>query len=239
MRHLSEEQLVLHHYGESREPAAVEEHLAACRQCRASYEELAGAVRGIEIPVPERGEDYGSQVWLRLQSRLPAPAPAFWPWRRWALAASVAALVVAAFLAGRFWPARSVPQPLEPQVRDRILQVAVGSHLERSEMVLVELLNAKTNGGVDITTEQQRAQDLLASSRLYRLAASRAGQAALAGILDDIERVLLEIIHSPSPLAPGELATLRRRIEDEDLLFRVRITGAGLRRAERVPRDSS
>jgi hypothetical protein len=238
MKHLNEEELILHYYGEGREPAAVEGHLAACPRCRASYEELAAAVRGIEIPAPERGEEYGRQVWQRLRPRLTVPAPAVWSWRRWAFAASMAAVVVAAFLAGRFWPARTAPQPLAPQVRERILLVAVGDYLERSEMVLVELLNARTNGGVDISTEQQRAQDLLASSRLYRLAATRAGQTAVASILDELERLLLEIAHSPSPLPPEELNTLRRRAEDEDLLFRVRIIGAGLRRAETSSRGS-
>jgi predicted anti-sigma-YlaC factor YlaD len=239
MKHLSEEQLVTHYYGEDRQRAAVEEHLAACAVCRAVYEALERQLGGLELPVPERGEDYGQQVWQRIRPRLPAAARAVWPWQRWALAASMAVLVVGAFLAGRYWPGGGGSQPLAAPVRERVLLVTVGGHLERTEMVLVELLNARANGGVDISSEQQRAQDLLASSRLYRLAAARTGQAAVASILDELERVLLEVIHSPSPLAPEELGALRSRIENEDLLFRVRITGAGLRRAERNSQGSS
>lgn len=229
----------MHYYGEDRGRAAVEEHLAACAVCRGVFEALAGQLGELEAPAPERGEGYGRQVWQQIRPRLPAPAPAVWPWQRWALASGLAVLLVAAFLAGRYWPAGTAVQPLAAPVRERILLVAVGSHLERSEMVLVELLNARANGGVDISSEQQRAQDLLASSRLYRQAAARSGQPAVASILEEIERLLLEVVHSPSPLGPEELDALRSRIENEDLLFRVRITGAGLRRAERVPRGSS
>jgi len=149
----------------------------------------------------------------------------------------MATLIVAAFLAGRFWPAR--PAPLTPQVRERILLVAAGQHLERSEMFLVELLNAPSNGGADISSEQQRAEDLLASSRLYRLASARAGQAGVSSVLEDVERMLIEIVNSPSRLPRTELEEFRQRIEDGGLLFKVRVVGAGLRSAGRAPRGSS
>ena len=58
--------------------------------------------------------------------------------------AAVAAMLVVAFLAGRFTrppnpPARIVA--ITADGRQRVLLMALGDHLERSEMVLTELAN--------------------------------------------------------------------------------------------------
>ena len=60
----------------------------------------------------------------------------------------------------------------DSQVRERVLLVAVGDHLERSQMVLIELANAGAHTGVDISYEQKAAEDLLESNRLYRQTAA-------------------------------------------------------------------
>jgi hypothetical protein len=242
-QHLSEEQLVLYHYGEEAGRAVIEEHLAACDVCRASYQGLQDVLAAVEAaPVPEPLEPYGALVWQRVAPRLPKRAGSRWggifAWRRWAAAGAMAALVVAAFLAGRFWP-RSGPRGGAQQaaaeassVRERILLVAVGDHLERSQMVLIELANARGHGPVDISAEQQRAEDLLDSNRLYRQTATSAGDASLASVLDDLERVLLEIAHSPSQISSQQLDELRRRIESQGILFKVRVIGSNVRARE-------
>ena len=76
MTHLNEEQLILFHYGEEKysEPAerrAVAGHLAACAACRTNYESLQRVLAAVEtVPVPERPEGYGGEVWSRLRPRL-------------------------------------------------------------------------------------------------------------------------------------------------------------------------
>ena len=78
MNHLNEEQLVLFHYGEEgyREPVKrrdVAEHLARCADCRSQYESLQRVLAAVDaVPVPERAEGYGSEVWARLRPRLDA-----------------------------------------------------------------------------------------------------------------------------------------------------------------------
>ena len=37
MSHLSEQDLILHYYGETEDPAPVERHLDTCPACRAAY----------------------------------------------------------------------------------------------------------------------------------------------------------------------------------------------------------
>jgi hypothetical protein len=113
-------------------------------------------------------------------------------------------------------------------VRERVLLVAVGDHLERSRMVLVELANAgaPAAGRLDISYEQKTAEDLLESNRLYRQTAATNGDVATAALLEELERVLLEIAHSPSEVSARQLEELRRQIEDRGILFKVKVFGS-------------
>jgi hypothetical protein len=143
-------------------------------------------------------------------------------------------MLVAAFLAGRFYPNRPAVQQVagDPQVRERVLLVAVGDYLDRSQMVLVELANASSKGPLDISPEQERAQELISETRLYRQTAATTGNASVTGILDELERVLLDIAHGPSRLSPAELQKLRARLEAEGILFKIRVVNSNVRSEE-------
>ena len=239
MNHLTEQQFVLYYYGEG---AAVREHLDACETCRAQYANLQRVLNVVDsAPVPERAGDYGAEVWGRLESKLggrnvprrPWLAPWLWPARHWAAAAGMAALLTAAFLAGRYYPApRQSGKMAAAQAPERILLVAVGDHLERSQMVLVELANARPGQALDITGERERAEDLVAENRLYRQTAVGTGDRSVANVLDELEPVLMEIAHSPARLTPDELENLRRRIAADGILFKVRVVGSTVRHRE-------
>ncbi len=239
MTHATEEELVLWFYGEAADGPALERHLAECDACRAAWDAVrADMVRIESPPAPERNEAYGREVWARLAPRLERErrtplarlAEALLSPRKWAVAGAVAALIAAAFLAGR-WSHRpaEIVSGVPPQARERILLVAVGDHLERSQMVLLELVNTQPGAAVDISNEQQRAQDLLAANRLYRQTAARAGDAGVASVLDDLERVLIELANSPSRLSSSDFEDLRRRVEAQGILFKVRIIDSKVR----------
>ena len=242
MSHLSEEQLILHYYGEEGDALAAERHLDECEACRALYGSLQRTLNVVDsLPVPEPGAEYGEQVWKRIEHRLPARRRARWlwalpsPWRWAAASAAFAALLVAAFLAGRFYPHPRQPVQLaaaDPQAGERILLVAVGDYLERSQMVLIELANARSPGSLDISAEQERAVDLVSENRLYRQTAAHTGDAAVGSVLDELERVLLDITHAPSRLSAGELEKLRQRLEAEGILFKIRVLGSNVRNQE-------
>src|SRR4029077_14058859 len=111
------------------------------------------------------------------------------------------------------------------------LVMAVGEHLGRSEMVLVELANSGPQAGqkeVNISGEQRRAEDLLEENRLYRQTAVEQGDTALAGVLDELERVLLDVAHSPQQVNAAQLENIRQRIEARGILFKVRVVGKEL-----------
>ena len=234
MNHLSEEQLILFHYDESDgaiERSSMEQHLASCPVCRSRYDDPT---------VPERSEAYGQEVWQRLRPRLmerPGSAWAdFFAPRRWALAGAFAALIVVAFLAGRYGSHHEMEAnaAISPQARERILLVAVGDHLDRSQMVLVELTNADSKGPVDISSEQRTARDLVDANRLYRQTAARAGEVGVASVLDDLERVLIEVANSPSKLSSAQFEDIRQRIEAKGILFKIRVIDSQVREREKT-----
>jgi hypothetical protein len=243
MNHPTEEQLILHYYGEEGDALGVEQHLDACEACRDLYASVQRVLNVVDsLPVPARGAEYGAQVWQRLESRLPVRRRWFafdLPWRWASAAAAVAVLLATAFLAGRFYPQ---PRPAQfatadPQDGDRVLLVAVSDYLERSQMMLVELSNTDPRSPIDISPEKQRAADLISESRLYRQTAAHEGQDAVAGVLDDLESVLLEISHSPSQMTPGSLEQLRERLRAEGILFKIRVLGSNVRDREQPPAD--
>ncbi|MCI0402012.1 MAG: hypothetical protein L0212_00630, partial [Acidobacteria bacterium] len=179
-------------------------------------------------------------VWARIRPRLEEERRGF-PWmelfrpRRWAAVGVMLVLVLAAFLAGQYWRQAEpqVAQPLSPQVRERILLVAVGDHLERSERILIEIVNADGQEPVDISTERAWAEELVAANRLYRQTAAREGEAGVASVLEDLERTLLEIANSDEQMTPAERERLRKRIESGGILFKVRVLGTQVREREK------
>ncbi len=245
MHELRDEELILYFYGESRHTEEIRRRLDASANERERYDELCRLLQLVETqPVPEPHADYGARVWRRLKPRLDEPGPAgrVREWlrallapRRLAAVGAVAMLLALAFTAGRFWPAASGEpgQPLPEAGRQRILLVAVGEHLERSEMLLVELANAPREGALDAVGEPRRAEELLSSNRLYRRAARRSGQGALAEVLEELERLLLDVAHLDAgggELSAVDLDALQERIESGGVLFKVQVVGSRLQR---------
>ena len=237
MTHLSQEDLVLYYYGECGDADPVARHLSECESCRGLLTSLQRVLNIVDaMPVPERGPEYGERVWRNISRHLPARKRFRFltgPWQWAAASAAMAGLLIAAFLAGRYYPpARSVPTPIaaiDPQTQQRILDLAVGDYLDRSQVVLTELANANPGKALDISSEQERAADLLTENRLYRQTAERTGNEVMAGVLDELERVLLEISHAPSRLEPGQVDELHQRLRAEGVLFRIRVLGSTVR----------
>lgn len=237
MMHINDDQLILYHYREADEADAIREHLESCAQCRTEYERLQKVLGAVDsAPMPERSDTYGNEVWNKLRPQLEAkPQPervSVFPTRKVIWAVAVAASLLAAFFLGRYSPHEPPPQQAgqSPDAGQRILLVAVGDHLERAQMVLLELANTEGDGTVDLSSEQSRLDDLVADNRLYRLAAAREGDRAVADLLDQVERILVEIANSPAEVSSEEFEVFRRDIEDNGLLFKVRVLGSKVRR---------
>lgn len=243
--HLTDDELVLHYYGEmdAGDERRAETHLGECAPCQQNYARLQRVMAYVDsAPAVDAPAGFERVAWARLEAALPARRAGWLPGfvlspARLAWAAALVVLITGAFIAGRLLP-RNVPPGSSPaapavataaQVRERILLVDLGDHLDRSQMVLVELVSAEGSGNVDISTEQARAQELVAASRLYRQTAVTTGDTAMASVLDELERTLVDIAASPSTLSQDDLDQLRRRIESKGLLFKVRVVSSEVR----------
>jgi hypothetical protein len=249
MRHVSEEELIAYYEGEQERREQVAEHLRSCDVCRTELEKLEAVLRALEeLPVPDPPEDFERRAWQQLAPRLPEKRWGWWQlWlgpRRLAALAGVAAMAILAFFAGRWTKpgAAMTPALSAENVRERVLVVAVGEHLGKSEMVLVELANAGPNRPqtkqVNIAAEQKRAEDLLNENRLYRQTALQQGDTALASVLDELERTLLDVAHSPDEITPAQLESLQKRLEARGILFKVRVVSQELQKREKAARPA-
>lgn len=227
MNHLTEEDLTMACYDEA--GPEVRRHIDECAACRSSFDRLQNLLDAFNADgVPERPDSYGSEVWDRLAPKLPFPkARRRWlTW--WLLAPSLAALLVVAFLSGMLAQKnRSGLSAIPPKARERVLLIALGDHLERSQIVLAELAHA-TPGTLDAGEERAAARDLLNENRLFRQRTARAGDSSQTALLDDLERVLLDVANGPSTLSSEDLEALQQRLRSDGLLFKVRVAGSNV-----------
>lgn len=239
MKHIDDNALILFFYGEHESPEGVRRHLEACERCAGEYDKLEQLLGSIEAaPVPRRDENYAGQVWNSLQPRLEPRRASRLSWftlPRLVLAGGMAALLLVAFLFGNYSGKQEGLQALTAEARERILMQVVAEHLERSERALVELTNVKVGPGIDMGDQRQRAARLASANRLYRTSARHAGQESMASLLEQLERVLLEIANSPETPDTAEFNRLWRRVEGSGLLIKLKLMGTETRqRAERA-----
>ena len=237
LEHLSEERLLWHYYGEEN----LDDHLATCRQCTEQFEALKASLAPVNmLTAPEPDAGYEDRLWRSLVARDASIASRrpWWrrpasPWRLAWIGALAAAILLAAFLAGRLSSRHGLesPPPALDAVaaRERLLVAALGEHLEQSERMLLEIDNQGSAG------TRQQAEDLLAANRLYRQTAQRQGKVLLAATLDDLERVLLDVAHAPESMSADQLRQLRARVDEQGLLFKVRVLGLKLREIDSRP----
>jgi hypothetical protein len=261
MKHMNEQELVEYRYADAADRTEAAQHLHECAECRAEYERLERVLAAVDaLPVVEPAADYEAQLWRAIEPQLAVRKRGFdWSaWREWLAPrrlvpiGAVAMLILGAYMAGRYThrqdhatnvAGNTSQQPAPQQVRERILLVAVGDHLDRAQTVLLEISNAEADGTgkeakggeVDISQEQQRAESLLAENRIYRQTAEHSGDNTVANVLDELEPVLMDIVHSPSEVSGAELSELQKRIESQGLLLKVRVLDSSVRDKTKTP----
>lgn len=258
--HLTEEALILLHYGESEESEAAGRHLSRCAPCAAARDEIRAAleiVTAADAVVPDPPDDYAERVWDRIRPRLEAHgadeinrrrrSPRPFPYRGWAIAASLMVMLLAGFLAGRFSIPVSdpPPRPIDSAGIDRVLMVAAEDHLERTRRMIAEVANlngttaADGPATVDFGTGRQRALDLAAATRILRRSARARGEVALEYVLEEVERLLVSMAHAPADLPREDLHDLQRRIEDQGILLKLHAVSESLRQRGLRPRPAA
>jgi hypothetical protein len=146
--------------------------------------------------------------------------------RAWIAVAAAAVVLIAVFLLGRQskTPQPSIMAGLSDQARERILEISLADHLDRTGMLLTEI----SNGG-EFAAERGRAQDLVEEGRLMRQTLARQGVSPTLTFLDEVERFLIEIANAPDSVSASEVRELQQRIGSNSLIFKVRVIEANLR----------
>ena len=144
---------------------------------------------------------------------------------------------VAIVLRSRTMPAAPETAPLaeraaaSPATTDTAAFEALSEeHFERSKLVVLGLAtkDAQPGTSVDWTYERALASSLLNDTRIYRLAAEDRGLTALAGVMRDLELVLLQTALTDGK-DPASLPQIQRLIRKRDLLEKMDVvTTTGL-----------
>ncbi len=232
MSHLGDAELIEVFYGDA--PAAHDEHAKNCSECRGRFLALKEAMEAWrEYDVPKRADDYGFEVWRGLVPQLGSPKPTWLKY--WQLAPIAAVLLALAFFGGIWTDQKRVHDAAleDARSRERVLLMAMSDHLERSQVVLTELLHADA-ASIDSAEEGARARNLLEENRLLRNTALHLGDRSHAALLDDLERVLLAIAHGEANSSPQDLQSLKQRVKQEGLLWKVRMTSSNARQKGRT-----
>ena len=235
--------VVLAFYGEldAAERERFDAHLAGCGSCRAALEELDAIAHALDARRHEASPPGGD--WSPFMARLDAHlgrevtrrSRSWWMPAGYGAAlkvAAMAALVTAAVLAGRQWEhwrhdgqaVSEAPAGAGPST-DAVADLAE-DHLERSKLVLLGLVTKDPGAArpADWRYERDLAGQMLADTAQYRLAASQQGLDGLAGVLGDLELVLLQTSLSDDA-DPNALARLQNLIGKRDLLVRIEVMG--------------
>jgi len=249
MNHITDDDLTLLYYGDHENPELAAE-VARSPELSRRFEALSAQLRRIdELIPPARGDDYGSDVWQQIESRLtPEHSPAAPGWKAWlsglrqprfslAGALSLALVASLAFMLGR---QASPPDDLAPSVNDllptvavsdmdtgRFLTTSVSGHLDQLNLTLTQFANSTETS----STEAERATDMLVANRLYRISAADQGKHQLAQFLADLEPLLIELAYEAHKASPETMNRMQQEVRDT-LLFRVRVMSQQLKQPQ-------
>lgn len=247
----------LYFYGElmPAERDALELHLKSCGECRGALEELSvirAALAGRPVVAAPPGGDW-SGFMSRLDQAIAAeatpeiaapvvePAPSS---RRYmgylAMAALIALVTISVLLVAR--GRRDLPaSPAAVAANgaagaqgsdgadDAAFAAVSEQHFERSKLVVLGLTTKDAHAtAADWTYERELASSLLTDTRMYRQAAEARGMSTVAGIMRDLELVLLQTSLTDDR-DPAALGQIQRLIRKRDLLEKMDVmTTAGL-----------
>lgn len=238
--HLNDNQLILLYYREPLEEAGLDGHLASCTDCMARFQKLSRVLHVVaHDEIPEPAGDFEQRMTAQVLRAAKKPErgrllqfPTRTLTRFLVAGAALAATLILSFSVGRQFGRVEEQTLTAAQTQERVLLAALGEHLGRSRVTLVQLKNQEVSD-TDLRALQAAAENLVTASRLFRAAAERAGETQIAQVMDETERLLIRFAATPETKAKDALANLRRRVESKDLLFRLQVMEAQVEKRER------
>ena len=249
MKMITDEDLTLLYYGEHDDPALAVT-VAGSEELSARYDALCAELKLADAyQPPQRGDEYGAEVWQRISSQLGSKEATssgrFGSWLaslvqpRFSLAGALSIALVAAlaFTLGRNGGENTINDPVaSPGVSpvalvdidsSRLLAHSVSTHLEQVNLLLTQFVNTSETS----VNETGYATDMLVANRLYRQAAETQGNQKLAAFLADLEPLLIELAYQAQSGSPATRERMQQEVKD-GLLFRVRVMNKQLSKPE-------
>jgi hypothetical protein len=249
MRKITDDDLTLLFYGEH-EDSALAALVAESEPLSVRYDTLCSELKLADAyQPPQRGDDYGSEVWQRISPQLDGGSAKsgnpvstwlssiFQPRFSFAGALSMLLVGVLAFTLGRNGGQEIINTPGDPVNgttvalagidSKRLLTHSVSGHLEQVNLVLTQFANTSETS----SNEAEYATDMLVANRLYRQAAVSQGNHKLAAFLADLEPLLIEMAHEAQSGSPATRERMQQEVRN-GLLFRVRVMNKQLNKPE-------
>jgi len=249
MRKITDDDLTLLFYGEHEDPALAA-MVAESELLSARYDKLCSELKLVDAyQPPQRGDDYGAEVWQRISPQLEGGSDTSSGWLknwlsslsqpRFSFAGALSMVLVAAlaFTLGRNGGQEIIETPagsingtnvaLVGIDAKRLLTHSVSTHLEQVNLVLTQFVNTSESSAND----SGYATDMLVANRLYRQAAVSQGDHKLAAFLADLEPLLIELAYEAQSGSAATRERMQKEVRD-GLLFRVRVMNKQLNKSE-------
>jgi hypothetical protein len=252
---ISDNDLILFHYSDGLLPEQlreIERSLAESPVLRARLQRLQELLSQADRdPVPQPDPQFERRIWSGLQARIGGAAEAVTASplspaavielprraRRWpaALAAGMSLAAAAAVLIAIKTPftTDSVTRPAsvpaitaKRTMRDQVLVAELATHLRNTKSVLLTVANSDSS--MLMPPDEAFVRSLVQDNRLYVAAAKKRGAIAVAGFLQTLDPVLIEVAHQTRVGAIQYEQGLRDFVRDSDILFQVRTVEARL-----------
>lgn len=238
-------QLLLYEYADRVLPPdqndEVARHLESCIQCRSDLSEITDVTSMLQRsnPADSRSEEFWQGLSDRIQQQLspvrPTPVPLntriglFWElYRHPALGITGAMAILMAVLSWQYFSStpraafEPVPIPSTGLIDDA---QSVHSYLRKSKALLVGISNMRSVEGqtFDLSAEQLASRELVKKSRKLR---EQSSMEASPYLIDNLERILIELANIDHPAHQSNLDLIREGIREENLLFKIRMAEA-------------
>ena len=235
------------------------EHLNHCYRCQKELREIKNFIAQTDVLKNELGRTMADIEWDRLQvaitesvfrqkeSQSEAGSAAALKHRRWqpAVAGLLAGLLLGMFfsyflLRPERWPELAsrgnskvnLPAGFVQKVDLALAQRETIDYLDRSQYLLLELLQAKSASQASAFLTQDKVQKLLTEKKYLNNQLEEVKLAKAKMLCDQIEMLFLELIQLSPQMSEAELASLREIIENRQLLLKINLIKRELQTSE-------
>jgi anti-sigma-K factor RskA len=228
----------------AQEKEQVEEHCAACAECRSDLDGIRSVVGTLAPLPPLPSEERSEQFWMQFSdsvdqkiSSLTAQSPGVWEtffeelktflsgsWKPVGAAAGALAIALIAFLIS-FTSHRDAVEELLPFVAtiqpdttaERLVQ-----YIRKSKTLLVGLNNLTVEPGehLDLAAERRTSRQLAMEARALRMHPLDPKSTQLVG---DLERLFIELGSADDQRQGPVLSIVRNGMEQKNILFKLRM----------------